>query len=145
MVVDFHALIAEGAFGSLGVGTPWDQVVAALGPPEDHTPDVEDNPGFARYGDVAFTLRRGRVAVVSLQLDSDPITLPEALVMANFDDPHPDVVEVAEWLEARGVAWQRLDALCTDLDDLFRTDRGVHLSFRGDILGKVGAADPDRY
>lgn len=145
MVVDFHALIAEARFGSLGVGTPWSEVVATLGEPELYEPPREGTPGFARYHDLEFTLRDGAVAVVSLQLDGDTITLPPNVVMEKFDDPHLDVVEVAALLEAHGVTWQRLDALCTDLDDLFRTERGVHMSFRGDILGKVGAADPARY
>ena len=44
-----------------------------------------------------------------------------------------------------GITWERVELLCDDWIDYYRTSAGVHLSFGGNLLGKIGVADPDKF
>jgi hypothetical protein len=142
MEVDFFDFITRGVLGQLIVGTPWHQVVKMLGQPELYEEPSSSSPGFARYGDIEFIIQDGKVAVISMQLDGADIRIPSSIQMVNFDDPNPDADEVAALLQDQGISWERMELLCDEWQDYYRTERGVHLSFGGELLAKVGATDP---
>ncbi|BAZ29536.1 hypothetical protein NIES4074_19830 [Cylindrospermum sp. NIES-4074] len=145
MQVDYFTFIAKGEFGTFKFGTPWNEVINVLGVPPLYEPQGEGTAALARYGDMEFAILNERVATVSLQVDQAGIEIPANVIIINFNKAQLEIIEVQNILKMYGITWERVELLCDDWIDYYRTSTGVHLSFGGDILGKVGAADPDKF
>jgi len=145
MEVDYFAFIAKGEFGLFKFGTPWNKVINVLGVPTLYEPPGEGTAALARYGDLEFAILDEQVVTVSLQVNQSGIELPANAIMINFEDAQLKIAEVQNILKMYGIIWERVELLCDDWIDYYRTSTGVHLSFGGGLLGKVGAAAPDKF
>jgi hypothetical protein len=145
MEVDYFAFIAKGEFGMFKFGTPWNQVINVLGVPPLYEPPGEGTAALARYGTLEFAILDEQVVTVSLQLNQSEIELPANVSMINFADAQLEIAKVKDILKMYDITWERVELLCDDWIDYYRTSTGVHLSFGGNLLGKVGAADPDKF
>jgi len=145
MQVDYFTFIAKGEFGMFKFGTPWNEVIKILGVPPLYEPPDEDIAALARYGDIEFAILDEGVATVSLQVNHSEIKLPENIIIKNFQTAQLEISEVQDILENYGITWERVELLCDDWIDYYRTSTGVHLSFGGNLLGKVCAANPEKF
>ena len=143
MQVDFHEFISAGRFGTLRFGSPWQEAQTLLGTPPLFEPESNSSPALARYGDVELAIHDGTLVTISLNIESDA-DVPAAVTLTNFEDPGLYLDELQTILAARGVSLKRLDELCDDWFDYYRTSTGVHLVLGGDALVKVSAADPSK-
>lgn len=142
---DYFTFITKGELGTFKFGTPWNEVMKILGFPPLYEPPGEGTVALARYGDLELAILDEQVVTISLQVDRSEIELPGNLMVINFDKTQLDIAEVQNILKIDGITWERVELLCDDWIDYYRTSTGVHLSFRGNILGKVGVADPDKF
>ena len=126
-------------------GTPWNEVINILGFPPLYQPPSEGTAALARYGDLEFAILDERVVTISLQVDQSEIELPANLMVIHFEKAQLDIAEVQNILKIYGITWERVELLCDDWIDYYRTSAGVHLSFGGNLLGKIGVADPDKF
>lgn len=145
MQVDYFTFIATGEFGLFKLGTPWNEVINVLGVPQLYEPPGEGTAALARYGDLEFAILDEQVVTISLQVDQSEIELPANTIVINFKKAQLDTAEVQNILKMYGITWERVEILCDDWIDYYRTSTGVHLSFGRNLLGKVGAADPDKF
>lgn len=142
---NYFTFITNGEFGLFKFGTPWNEVINILGFPPLYEPSGEGTAALARYGDLEFAILDERVVTISLQVDRSEIELPANLMVINFDKTQLDIAEVQDILKMYGITWERVELLCDDWIDYYRTSTGVHLSFGGNVLGKVGVAAPDKF
>lgn len=143
MQVDFPAFIVDGVFGAFRVGTRWTEVVRMLGEPPLFTAPAGDRPGFARFGDLEFTIHGDRVHVITLGIDEADDTFEVPSVIEIVDYGHGYLLDQIERLLAKhGVSWWKIEEMSDDHDEVYETERGVHLAFRGDVLGRIGATVP---
>ncbi|HAG81724.1 MAG TPA: hypothetical protein DCL61_11280 [Cyanobacteria bacterium UBA12227] len=143
--VDYFVFIAKGEFGLFKFGTSWNQVINVLGVPPLYEPPGEGTAALARYGDLEFAIVDERVVTISLQVDQSGIELPANVSVINFESAQLETAKVKDILRMYDITWERVELLCDDWIDYYRTSTGVHLSFGGSLLGKVGAADPDKF
>lgn len=145
MEVDYFTFIAKGEFGMLKLGTPWEQVIHILGVPPLYEPPGQSTPAIARYGILEFIIVNEQVSSISLQVDEPEIELPVQVKMINFGAIQIEAQEVKNLLQDYKITWKRFELFCDEWTDYYLTSTGVHLAFGGDLLGKVGAADPHKY
>jgi len=145
MEVDYFAFIAKGEFGMFKFGTPWNQVINVLGVPPLYAPPGAGTAALARYGTLEFAILDEQVVTVSLQLNQSEIELPANVSMINFAEAQLEIAKVEDILKMYDITWERVELLCDDWIDYYRSSTGVHLSFGGNLLGKVGAADLDKF
>lgn len=145
MQVDYFAFIAKGEFGTFKFGTPWNEVINTLGVPPLCESQGEGTAALARYGYLEFAILNERVITVLLQVDQSRIEIPVNVIIINFEKAQLEITEVQSILKMYGITWERVELLCDDWIDYYRTSTGVHLSFGGSLLGKVGAANPKKF
>lgn len=145
MNVDYYEFIAKGEFGDFKFGTPWSTVISLLGDPPLYRPPGKGTDELARYDDIEFAINNDKkIALVSLRLDGDQIKIPNEINIEHFETPILNQQQVFEILEAHNVSWERMELMCDEWIDYYRTSTGVHLSFGGGLLGKIGASDPTK-
>ena len=144
MKVDYYEFIAKGEFGNFKFGIPNSKVIEVLGNAPLYKPQDELWSAIARYDCVEFIIDNNKVIVISLQLDGDYIKIPKLLKIENFETPILNIPQVEEIIKKHDVTWERLELMCDEWIDYYRTSTGVHLSFGGGLLGKIGACDPSK-
>ena len=144
MNIDYYLFIAKGEFGEFKFGEAWNKVINLLGDPPLYAPPGNETNARARYDDLEFAINHdNKIALVSLQLDGDDIKIPKGLTIEHFETPILNISQVEEIIRKHDVTWERMELMCDDWIDYFRTSTGVHLSFGGGLLGKVAACNPN--
>ena len=139
MSIDFWKFLLLGSLGNIGRGATRADIEREFGPPSVFTPARKSYPTFMVYGDLEFHLRADQVTLATLTFTEGPPQLPEGITIDGFPPETERRFEnIRKELLTRNIRWERDEIMSDEWQQVFRTERGVHLVFGARVLGKLG-------
>lgn len=138
-MIDFEKLIVAGKIAQISKGYSHKWIIENFGEPDILTPAQKSYPMMLVYGDLEFRFRNDRLETATLTCEENIPQLPNRIIIKHFPSQSNRTAKaIEEILKKNQIGWKK-DLIMSDEDQqVYITDKDVHLAFSEGILTKIG-------